>query len=124
MAGLEPDDQWEAAAGFGGGMAGKQDVCGSISGGIVGCGLLTARRTGLGRAQNADLRKEVYRQVGALYDKFLSQFGAVECRVLSGYDFSQRGAYKSFREDPEARKRCNSYKTLAIETLGELEDAK
>jgi len=62
---------------FGGGYARKRNVCGAVSGMGIVLGLLFADGS-------PDAKKENYKQVRRLCDKFENEFGSIICSILLG----------------------------------------
>jgi len=76
--GLAPEAVVSMGAGFCEGMGGAGCTCGSLSGAVMGLGLL------LGPHCEKGLRKKEFAQlVRQMHDRFREQFGATCCRVLS-----------------------------------------
>ncbi|MBI2872069.1 MAG: C_GCAxxG_C_C family protein [Chloroflexi bacterium] len=109
---------WAALA-LGGGIARCQDVCGAVTGGSLAVGLSQSLR-GLDHDRSRD---EAYERARSLYRRFQERFGAVDCRTLTGHDFSAPEGYTRFRQDREARRRCQEYVTFVVESLAEQEQA-
>lgn len=108
----------EAAVGFGGGIAGAQDVCGAIAGGVIAAGLALGRTT----ADPEALRRRAYRVSLELYRRFKAQFGGPDCSSLTGYDFLAPGGYEKYRASGVREERCYRFVAFVVETLAELEE--
>lgn len=100
----------EMAAGFGGGIGRKQDICGAISGGVIAIGY----KCSLGRNNQKDIAGAARPEVAALYDSFKAEFGTVDCSGLIEYDYSIPGEYEKAHEDPKRKEQCNRYKEYVI----------
>ena len=61
------------ASGFGGGLAGKRDLCGALTGCVMIIGALYGRET---PAQNEAKSRELIQR---LYDRFLEAFPGTDC---------------------------------------------
>lgn len=68
------------ATGFGGGMSRNGDVCGALTGGIMGIGLA------VGRNSAEESRDRCYEAVDRFYSAFVTEFGTCKCRELTGLD--------------------------------------
>lgn len=108
--GLAPTDQAKCmATPFGGGIGRSEDVCGALSGGILGLGLA------LGRAEPDQDKLRCYDAAKRLHSSFTRLFGSSSCRELNRGDFQSR----------EHRVRCGGFVRescrLAIEIVREEE---
>lgn len=89
--GIELCDQAkQLATPFGGGIGRSQDVCGALTGGVLGIG------AALGRTEPSDDKMRSYDAACMLYRSFLGRFGSVGCSALNRGDFTS----------PEHRPRC------------------
>lgn len=80
------------ATGFGGGMGRNGDVCGALTGGIMGIGLA------VGRNSAEESRDRCYEAVDRFYSAFATEFGTCKCRELTGLDLKTdegRAAYQA-----------------------------
>jgi C_GCAxxG_C_C family probable redox protein len=118
--GLEDDNLWQAATGFGGGFGRKQLICGAISGGVIAAGAIIAAKRGSGRDDRAALRDESYALVRELHSRFEARFGSVDCRTLTGFDFSEPDGYKRFTESGQKERVCHEAVRFVIQTVAEL----
>ncbi|NPE09476.1 MAG: C_GCAxxG_C_C family protein [Asgard group archaeon] len=82
-----------AAAGFGGGISRRGEMCGSLTGAIMAIGILQNQKY----PEPVEHRKYTYESVGELIDKFNAIHGSPICNDLVGFDV----------RDPEARKKGN-----------------
>ena len=121
--GLDGDDLWQVAVGFGGGIGGMQDACGALTGAVMAIGQIAARRRGSDRNDRAGLRQDTASTTKELYRRFQSEFGEVDCRTLTGYDFNAPGGREAFHQDPDGRARCRRFVAFAVQALAELEQA-
>lgn len=92
--GVELGDQCaRMATPFGGGIGRAEDVCGALTGGVLGVGIV------LGRTAVAEDKVKSYDAAGILYKSFKERFGSVDCKVLNMSDF----------KSPEHRPRCGRF---------------
>lgn len=92
--GIELEDSCaRLATPFGGGIGRAQDVCGALTGGVLGIG------AALGRARPEEDKVRPYDAAGKLYSSFKERLGSVDCSVLNMGDF----------KSPEHRPRCGRF---------------
>ena len=101
------------AAGFGGGIGGEQDVCGAVAGGVISIGYREGRSGG----NQMEVARAARPFVRDLYEGFRERFGAVDCRTLSGYDYSDPVQNERAHSDPERAEKCREYKEWVIRRL-------
>jgi len=96
------------ASGFGGGIARSQNICGALSGAAMGIGLAHGRNDGHGD------RLPSYWRIQQLLQKFKERFKSLDCRTLTGIDFSnpEEVARDGQRIHHEV---CGAYVRFAIE---------
>ncbi len=116
--GIEDDALWLLATGFGGGIARKQGICGAVAAAVMMLGPLTARERNWGRNERKELRDETYRRITAFCERFEKEFGALDCRTLTGYDFGVPGGYEAFRASGKKHERCDRCVSFAVATIG------
>jgi len=77
---------WQrAAATMGGGIARQGLLCGCLT----GCAMAVGLRIGRLRPDDTAARDHSYRVTAAVFRRFRQRFGALDCRLLTGLDFSQ-----------------------------------
>ncbi len=118
--GLGDEDTWQAATGFGGGFGRQQLICGALSGGVIACGMALARKRQATRETRAALRDETYATVKELTRRFQERFGAIDCRTLTGYDFSQPNGYQAFADSGNKDRVCHPAVRFVVETVVDL----
>ena len=82
-----------AAAGFGGGISRRGEMCGALTGAVMAIGILQGQKY----TEPGEHRKYTYESVGELIEKFKAIHGSPICNDLVGFDVS----------DPDARKKGN-----------------
>jgi len=79
LAGLTPEQAGLVAVGFGGGIGRLRQNCGAFSAAVMLCGALHGEN-----GADSDQRKEVYRRVQAVHQRFVEKCGTVNCAELLG----------------------------------------
>lgn len=118
--GLHDEDLWVIATGLGGGIGRRQLVCGALTGGVLACGLAVARRRGLNRETRNELRAQTYASVQELTRRFEAEFGALDCRTLTGYDFAAPDGYQAFSQSDTKDRVCHPAVRFVVRTVAEL----
>jgi len=80
------------ATAFGGGVSGRQELCGALSGGLMAVGLR------LGRRNPGDDKAPAYEAGKALLKWAEARYPSLQCRSLTGLDFSDPVQFSRFRE--------------------------
>lgn len=106
--GIELTDQAKMmATPFGGGVGRSEDICGALTGAVLGIGAVMGRRS----AEEDRLRS--YDAAGKLYKRFQERFESTCCKVLNKSDF----------KSPDHRVRCGEFVSeatrLALEVIRE-----
>ncbi|MCX6555125.1 MAG: C-GCAxxG-C-C family protein [Candidatus Aminicenantes bacterium] len=105
------------AAGFGSGMARKQEVCGAVSGGIMVIGL----KHGPAHEGDKEAKELVYRLARELMERFAAKFGSCQCReLLAGCDLASEAGQKKYREENMAEKVCRPCVAEAVRILEDI----
>ena len=78
------DESLKLATPFGGGLGRCEDVCGALSGAIMGIG------AELGRTDGQVDKKPAYAAAKKTYSAFQAEFGSTSCRVLNKGDFESK----------------------------------
>lgn len=113
--GLEDDQIWTAASGFGGGIGRTQLVCGALTGAVIALGLAEGRS--MESPGPKDVANAVRPKVRQLLAAFDTRFGATGCRALTGFDFDSPAEYEAFRASADAKAGCESYIKFAVEEV-------
>jgi C_GCAxxG_C_C family probable redox protein len=100
------------ATGFGGGMGRNGDVCGALTGGILGIGLA------VGRNSAEETRDRCYEAVDRFYSAFLKEFGTCKCCELTGLDLkTEEGRASQVRIHSE---RCAKIVSWAVRVASQM----
>jgi len=104
--GIELSDQEKMmATPFGGGVGRSEDLCGALTGGVMGIGIVMGRRSA------EEDRLKSYDAAGKLCKLFKDRFGSTCCKVLNKSDF----------KSPDHRVRCGEFVSestrLALEVI-------
>lgn len=118
--GLDDDDLWQLATGFGGGLGRRQLVCGALTGATIACGLAVARKRASTREDRDGLRTDAYAKVQQLTREFEARFGALDCRTMTGHDFSIPNGHDLFVQSGGRDRVCRSAVRFAVETTARL----
>jgi C_GCAxxG_C_C family probable redox protein len=111
---LDQDMALRLACGFGGGMGGKQQVCGAISGGAIAIGL----KHGSGEGQDKKAAGKCYERVWKLMSRFEAKHGSCICRtLLNGCDLSTPEGWRHFKEADLRNKICKGCVETAVKIL-------
>ena len=89
------------STGFGAGIGGKGEVCGALTGAIMGLGLRFGRSTLEG---NDDADPDWF--AGELVDLFTDRFGHIRCKKLLGLDLTRPADVATYRENCLWETRC------------------
>lgn len=92
--GLSPADAARIAAGFGGGIARTDRICGAVSGGVMVLGL-TYGGTG---ADDRAAREATYAAVQEFLAAFETAHGSISCTELLGYNLGNPAEAAAARE--------------------------
>ncbi|MHC1769101.1 MAG: C-GCAxxG-C-C family protein [Verrucomicrobiia bacterium] len=114
---LDTNTALKLACGFGAGMGRKQEVCGSVSGGIIAIGL----KDGPGEGQDKTPTEETYRRVRELMGRFETKHGSCICRtLLNGCDLNTPEGQKYAKENDLLNKTCKCCVETVVQTLEEI----
>jgi C_GCAxxG_C_C family probable redox protein len=114
--GLDFDEIFHIAAGFGGGIGLQGHICGAVSGAVAALGVINGKRF-----DDAIKHKE------ATYDtaeKFMKQFseknGTIICDGLTGIEMADKAQHDKAIEDGTFRKICPGFVKDAVKIVLEL----
>jgi C_GCAxxG_C_C family probable redox protein len=111
--GLDGETALKVATGLGGGMGGRGEVCGAVSGGILALGL----KHGRGEQAEKAVTQSAYRKTGELMAAFERAHGSCLCRtLLGGCDLRTPEGMQRFREEDLYHKVCVG----CVRTVGEI----
>ena len=115
--GIQSDLIPRIATGFCSGISRTGGMCGAVSGGIMGIGLVA------GRDSPAESVEPAYTLVQKLIHAFEEQYGSVNCRQLIGCDLATESGQRYFMEN-NLMESCLQYAEgatrLAISLIAEL----
>ncbi len=111
--GLDGETALKVATGLGGGMGGRGEVCGAVSGGILALGL----KFGRGEKEEKSAAQQAYQKTGELMAAFERVHGSCLCRtLLCGCDLRTPEGMQRFREENLHQKVCVG----CVRTVGEI----
>jgi C_GCAxxG_C_C family probable redox protein len=99
----------QIATGFGGGIGRTGEVCGAISGAILGLGLKFGRST---VPRKPDTRRPYWFST-ELLTRFKARFGSLRCRDLLGLDLSREEDAQRYKDLKLWEARCRGFVTEA-----------
>ena len=112
--GLDSETALRVATGLGGGMGGRGEVCGAVTGGILALGL----KYGRGRQEEKSVAQQAYQKTGELMTAFERVHGTCLCRVLlDGCDLRTAEGMQRFREQDLHQKVCARCVRTVADTL-------
>jgi len=82
--GTEESEALRIAAGFGGGMARLQEVCGAVTGAFMAIG----SKYGSADPNDGTAKTKAYKNVRIFADRFREQHGTIFCRDILGIDLN------------------------------------
>jgi C_GCAxxG_C_C family probable redox protein len=98
-----PDAAHSAAAmALNGGLAYSGGPCGAVTGAALAVGLLAAQRI----EDHGEAKAAARRIIAVLMDDFASEFGALDCRTLTGVDLRTEAGHRAFIERGTWRDGC------------------
>ena len=101
------------ASGFGGGIGRTGQVCGAISGAVIGAGWVH------GKGSDGEDRDILYDISGSLIRSFTSRFGTTLCRDLIGFDLGDPEDRGKAFESGVFAERCAGFVRFCAEQVNE-----
>ena len=118
--GLDTETALKVATGLGGGMGGRGEVCGAVTGGILALGL----RYGRGGQEEKAVAQQAYQKTLELMAAFERVHGSCMCRtLLGGCDLRKPEGMQQFKEQDLHHKVCAGCVRTVGEILAEMLDA-
>jgi C_GCAxxG_C_C family probable redox protein len=114
--GLEREIALKAATPFGGGIARMGEVCGAVTGAMMGIGL----KYGMSEEEDLEAKERTYEICQELASGFKTRNGSIKCRELIGYDLSNPEEHKKAEEDDVFNTKCTKFVRDAVEIVEEL----
>lgn len=102
------------ATGFCGGMSRHSQMCGAVTGGIMGLGLV------FGRYKTEDTTDRCYHAVTRFLKTFKDAHGSVNCKDLIGYDLGVPEQLEQFRKENPGYKKCMHFSMDAAAMVQEI----
>jgi C_GCAxxG_C_C family probable redox protein len=100
---FDKDSALKLAAGFGAGMARRQEICGAVTGGIMVLGL----KHGRGLDEERSAVEKTYLLVGEFMKRFAEKYGSCLCReLLGGCDLLSESGRNFYKENGLSGKIC------------------
>ncbi len=118
--GLDSETALRVATGLGGGLGGRGEVCGAVTGGILALGL----KYGRGGQDEKSVAQQAYQKTGELMAAFERAHGTCMCRVLlEGCDLRTPEGMQRFREQGLHQKTCVPCVRTVADVLARMLDA-
>ena len=103
--------------GLGAGMGRKEEVCGSVTGGILVLGM----RHGRGSKDDKSAMESTYLKTRKLMDRFADKHGTFICRkLLNGCELTTEEGQKYFKENELLKKICVPCVRSVVEILEDI----
>ncbi|MBU7016201.1 MAG: C_GCAxxG_C_C family protein [Theionarchaea archaeon] len=99
----------QIATGFGGGMR-TGDICGAVSGAVMGLGLHFGRTT----SEEKEKRDNTYAVVEEFVRQFRKIHGTIICRELLGVDVTTEEGRAQYEKDDLHHQKCHAYCATAF----------
>jgi C_GCAxxG_C_C family probable redox protein len=114
---LDKNTALKLACGFGGGMGGKEEVCGAVAGGIIVIGL----KYGRGLADGRPATEQTYKLARELMNRFAEMHSSYICRkLLNDCDIMTEEGKKYFKENDLINKKCKECVKSAVQILDDI----
>lgn len=101
---------------FGGGIARRGEMCGTVSGALMVIGLKYGRT----EAEDTPSRDRTYEAVATFIQKFECLHGSIICKELLGYDLGSEEEYKKAEEEGLFESRCPKFVQQTADILADL----
>jgi C_GCAxxG_C_C family probable redox protein len=118
--GLDDPMDSAAAVALNGGIAYSGGLCGAITGAALAVGMLAERRI----SSHAAAKRVAREIVADTLEAFREVHGAVDCRVLIGYDLRAPGGHEAFLASEVWRTSCMRQIEFVVARLARLADAR
>jgi C_GCAxxG_C_C family probable redox protein len=114
--GMDRETALRIAGAFGGGIAGRAETCGAITGALMAIGL----KYGKIKADDNAAREKTYALASDLIRRFEDEHGSIICRGLLGFDIHDPVDYKAASEAGVFRASCPIFVRGAARFLEEI----
>jgi len=114
--GLDRDAAFGLGAGFSGGLGGRGEVCGALTGAIMAAGM----KHGWRRGDDAAARATTEWVVNRLVERFEDQHGSTICKDLLGHPVSSTAERTAARNSGLITVDCGTFIRSAAEMLDEV----
>lgn len=104
------------ATGFCGGMSRHAEMCGAVTGGIMGLGLIFGRNTVENTTQTC------YETITEFLKEFKALHGSLNCKDLIGYDLGVAEELEQFRKKNPGYEKCLRFSVDAASMVQEIID--
>jgi C_GCAxxG_C_C family probable redox protein len=114
--GLDRDTAFGLGAGFSGGLGGRGEVCGALTGAIMAAGM----KHGWRRSDDAEARATTEWVVNRLVERFEERHGSTICKDLLGHPVSSNAERAAARESGLITVDCGTFIRHAADLLDEV----
>ncbi|MHA1965424.1 MAG: C-GCAxxG-C-C family protein [Candidatus Thorarchaeota archaeon] len=114
--GMDFDEIFHLAAGFGAGVGLQGHICGAVSGAVAALGVINGRKF-----DDVKKHKEAtYASAGKFMQIFKEQYGSIICDDLTGIVMADKAAHDRAMEDGTFQKVCPGYVKDAVRIVLDL----
>lgn len=110
---LDEKAMLKIAGGFGGGIGGSGLICGALSGAIMVIGL----KYGAVEGTDTDSKSHTKEIVREFMQKFSSDLGAIDCKLLLGFDLNKPEDLEYIHNNNITKKICPRFVEFAVKEL-------
>ncbi len=104
------------SSGFGGGMGSMGKTCGAVTGAYMSLGMYSGKRF----EDNSDIKKQSKDWIHIFNQKFIEEFGNLDCKALIGYDLSVDSERAKAVEAGVFETQCPKFVAHAVKLVEEL----
>ena len=114
--GLDSTSALRLASSFGGGVGGRGELCGAVTGAFLVLGLKYGRVS----PEDSDSKAKNYNTMNEFEQKFLEKFGSTNCSELIGCDMSCMETVQKMREQGVLASKCPNFVREAADIVNDI----
>jgi C_GCAxxG_C_C family probable redox protein len=103
LLGISQSTAYKMGAGLGGGIGGKQYICGALNAGVI----VLSTKYGNETVVDSDQKEVSVRLARKLVEEFEQKFGSAQCLEVIGFDLKSEDGKKKAAEAEISRKVCD-----------------